>query len=408
MLRRAFVALIAAAVVTVPAGAASAARTGTDPFGQLLQEQLDAVHAAGMPGAFAEVRDGSRTWTPAAGVIDIATGEPVRPGLRHRIGSISKTFLATTVLQLTGEHKIGLDTPIGRYLPALVPAALGRQVTVRMLLNHTSGIGDYDTEIIKTRQDLVKLGMTVYRPEQLARIGLAAAPTNAPGAAFSYSNTNYVLAALIVERVTGHSYRAEISRRVLRPLGLRDTYFEGSDPQIRGPHMHAYVPWTYGRLRDFTSYNMSWAYGAGEIVSTAHDVNTFFRALLGGRLLTRALLAQMQTTVPQDPQNPGAGRYGLGIFAIPLPCGVFWGHDGGTIGHQTLSLHSADGRRQMTYAHSTAFYQTSPTAPNPIDEAITRFVITALCGPQPATTLAAESGGAALRTVDLAHRTLQR
>ncbi|GAB1691816.1 serine hydrolase domain-containing protein [Krasilnikovia sp. M28-CT-15] len=400
MLRRAFVVLIAATALTVPS-AATAARTGTDQFGQLLQQQLDAVHAAGMPGAFAEVRDGRRTWTPTTGVIDVATGEPVRDGLRHRIGSISKTFLATIVLQLAGEHRIGLDTPIGGYLPTLVPSALGRQVTVRMLLNHTSGIGDYDTELATTAQDLVKLGRTVYRPEQLARIGLAAAPTNAPGAAFSYSNTNYVLAGLIVERVTGHSYRSEITRRVLRPLGLRDTYFEGTDPLIRGPHMHAYVPWTYGKLRDFTRYNMSWAWGAGEIVSTARDVNTFYRALLTGRLLSAALQAQMRTTVPLDPGHPEAGGYGLGIFSMRLPCGVFWGHDGGTIGHQTLSLHSPDGRRQMTYAHSMAFYQSSPTAQNPIDAAITRFVITALCGPQPAT-LATEAAGAALRTVDLA------
>ncbi|BFU44643.1 serine hydrolase domain-containing protein [Krasilnikovia sp. MM14-A1004] len=398
MLRRAFVVLIAATALTAPA-AATAAGPGTDPFGQLLQQQLDAVHAAGMPGAFAEVRDGRRTWTPTAGVIDIATGEPVRDGLRHRIGSISKTFLATTVLQLAGEHRIGLDTPIGGYLPKLVPTAVGRKVTVRMLLNHTSGIGDYDTALASTVRDLVRLGRTTYTPEQLARIGLAAPPTGAPGDAFSYSNTNYVLAGLIVERVTGHSYRAEITRRILRPLALRDTYFEGADPLIRGPHLHAYVP-VYGKLHDFTRYNMSWAWGAGEIVSTAHDVNTFFRALLTGRVLSSGLLAQMRTTVPFDPAHPEAGGYGLGIFSMRLPCGLFWGHDGGTIGHQTLTLHSPDGRRQLTYAHSMAFYQKSPTEQNPIDVAIARFVTTALCGPQPAT-LAAEAG-VTLRTVDLA------
>ncbi|RZU54312.1 D-alanyl-D-alanine carboxypeptidase [Krasilnikovia cinnamomea] len=399
MLRHAFVVLIAATALTTPA-AATAAGPGTDQFAPLLQQQLDAVHAAGMPGAFAEVRDGRRTWTPTTGVIDIATGEPVRDGLRHRIGSISKTFLAVTVLQLAGEHRIGLDTPIGGYLPKLVPATVGRQVTVRMLLNHTSGIADYDTELAATAQDLVKLGRTTYRPEQLARIGLNAAPTNAPGAAFSYSNTNYVLAGLIVERVAGHSYRAEISRRVLRPLGLRDTYFEGANPLIRGPHMHAYVPWTYGKLRDFTRYNMSWAWGAGEIVSTARDVNTFFRALFTGKVLTAGLLAQMRTTVAPDPGHPDAGGYGLGVFSMRLPCGLFWGHDGGTIGHQTLTLHSPDGRRQLTYAHSMAFYQSSPTVQHPIDAAIAQFVVTALCGPQPAT-LAKESG-AVLRTVDLA------
>jgi D-alanyl-D-alanine carboxypeptidase len=300
--------------------------------------------------------------------------------MRHRIGSITKTFVATTVLQLAGEHRIALDAPIGRYVPRLVPADLGRQVTVRMLLNHTSGIGNYTAVLIKTPEDLITMGETTYTPRDLVRLGLSAGPTNAPGAAFSYSNTNYVLAGQIIEKVTGHGYRTEISRRILRPLGLRDTYFEGTDPEIRGPHMHAYVPWADGELRDFTHYNMSWASSAGEMVSTAHDLNVFYRALLTGRLLARPLLAQMQTTVPDDPAHPEAGGYGLGLYSVRLPCGLFWGHDGGTIGHQTVSWHSADGRVQMTFAQNMAFYQTSRTEPHPIDVADAEFFIAALCG----------------------------
>ncbi|MFF5294721.1 serine hydrolase domain-containing protein [Paractinoplanes globisporus] len=387
MLRRALSVLAIGTILITPAAPAAAARdAGQDGFGRLLQEQLDAVHAAGMPGAFAEVRDGRRTWTPTTGYADIATGEPVRDGMRHRIGSITKTFVATTMLQLAGEHRVTLDAPIGRYLHRdLVPAALARQVTVRMLLNHTSGIGDYDTEVIKTPEDLITLGRTTYTPEQLVRIGVGAGSTNAPGAAWSYSNTNYILAGLIIERVTGHSYRAEVSRRILRPLGLRDTYFEGAELDIRGPHMHAYVPWTDGTLKDFTLYNMSWAWSAGEIVSTARDLDVFYRALLGGRLLAPPLLAQMETTVPQVPDNPAAGGYGLGLYWVDLPCGRFWGHDGGTIGHQTISWHSADGMRQVTYAQNMAFYQTSETEPHPIDTALVNFLVTALCGSAPAT-----------------------
>jgi D-alanyl-D-alanine carboxypeptidase len=338
-----------------------------------------------MPGAFAEVRDGRTTWTPTAGVADLATGAPVTDGMRHRVGSITKSFVATTVLQLVGEHRIALDAPIGRYVPRLVPAGLGRQVTVRMLLNHTSGIGDYDTVIIKAPDDLITMGETTYTPRELIRLGLSAGPTGAPGARWSYSNTNYVLAGQIIEKVTGHSYRGEISRRILRPLGLRDTYFEGTDPEIRGPHMHAYVPWTDGTLRDFTHYNMSWGSSAGEMVSSAHDLNVFYRALLTGRLLTRPLLAQMQTTVPEDPDHPEAAGYGLGLYWVQTPCGRFWGHDGGTIGHQTVSWHSADGTVQMTYAQNMAFYQTSTTEPHPIDVAAAQFSIEALCGAQPRT-----------------------
>jgi D-alanyl-D-alanine carboxypeptidase len=275
---------------------------------------------------------------------------------------------------------VTLDAPIGRYVPGLVPADLGRAVTVRMLLNHTSGIGDFDTVLVRTPDDIVAMGRTTYTPEQLVRIGLSAGSTNPPGAAWSYSNTNYILAGLIIEKVTGHSYRTEVGRRILRPLGLRHTYFEGADPEIHGPHMHAYVPWTDGTLRDFTRYNMSWAYSAGEMVSTAADLNRFYRALLGGRLLSRPLLAQMETTVPEDPSTPESGGYGLGLYWVQLPCGRFWRHDGGTIGHQTISWHSADGRTQLTYAQNMAFY-----AVPAIDTALADFIVTALCGGQSAT-----------------------
>lgn len=392
MRARLLLASIAALVVSVPAGAAASA--APDNRGAVLQQALDAVHAAGMPGAFAEVREGRRAWTPTTGVADIATGAPVRDGMRHRAGSITKTFVATTMLQLAGERRVRLDAPIGRYLsPRLVPPELGRAVTVRMLLNHTSGIGDYDTQLVRSPEDLIAMGNTTYTPEQLVRIGIAAGSTNAPGAAWSYSNTNYVLAALIIKRVTGHSYRSEARRRILRPLGLRDTYFEGADPEIRGPHMHAYVPWPDGTLRDLTHYNMSWAYGAGDLVSTAADLNRFYRALLTGRLLRPDLLAQMQTTVPEDPLHPEAAGYGLGLYWVQGPCGRFWGHDGSVPGHQTISWHSADGRTQMTYAHNMSFYQTSPTEPHPIDIAVAAFVTTALCGTPAAQTLSASAAG---------------
>ncbi|MGK5677829.1 serine hydrolase domain-containing protein [Actinoplanes sp. URMC 104] len=364
MNRRALIVLIAAVGLLAPPGIATAAPASP------LQAQLDAIHAAGMPGAFAEVRDGRRTTTLTAGVADVKTQAPVRDGMRHRVGSITKTFVATTMLQLAGERRVDLDAPVRRYLAFDIDP----QVTVRMLLNHTSGIGDYDTELIKTLDDIVALGERTFRPEELVRIGLGAPPTER--GVYSYANTNYILAGLIIQKVTGHSYRAEVSRRILRPLGLRGTYFEGADPYIRGPHMHAYVPWTDGTLRDFTKYNMSWAWAAGEIVSTAHDLNVFYRALLTGRLLPPRLLAQMQTTT-------GVDGYGLGLYFVDLPCGRVWGHDGGTIGHLTVSWHSADARRQVTLALNMAFYQTSPTEPHPIDVAVAQFLTTALCGDQP-------------------------
>jgi D-alanyl-D-alanine carboxypeptidase len=376
MLKRLLVGMTAVATLVAPSTAAAA----TPPSGSALQDRLDAVHEAGMPGAFAEVRDGRRTWTPTAGVIDVDSERPVRDGLQHRVGSITKTFVAATMLQLVGEGRVRLDAPVARYLPRLLPDDVGDRVTVRMLLSHTSGIGNYTDVVLLENpvEDLVEAGRTRYRPEQLVRIGLGARPTTA--GVYSYSNTNYILAGLIIEKVTGRSYESEVTRRILRPLKLTRTYFEGDEPVIRGPHMHAYVPWVDGRLRDFARYRMSWAWAAGEMVSTARDLNDFYRALLTGRLLAPRLLAEMQTTVPMDPAAPEAGGYGLGLYWLQTPCGRFWGHDGGTVGHLTVSWHSADGTRQMTYAQSMTFYQTSPTEPHPIDVAAAEFYLTAICG----------------------------
>jgi D-alanyl-D-alanine carboxypeptidase len=366
------------ALAVPPAGAAPAA-TRADRA-QALQQKLDAVHAAGMPGVSAEVRDGAAAWELASGVADVRTGRPVRPWFRHRVGSITKTFVATTLLQLVGERRLRLDAPIAAYLPDVVPGDLGRTVTVRMLLNHTSGIGDYDELIFADpERSFERVRTQTYTPRQLVALGLHAERTNAPGARWSYSNTNYIVLGLLIERLTGRPYAAEVGRRIVRPLGLRNTYFPGTDPYLRGPHSAAYVPWFDGTLRDFTVYNMSWAWAAGELISTPQDLNRFYRALFTGRLLKPAQFAAMTTTVPTDPADPEGLRYGLGLLSVPGPCGRGWGHDGGVIGQIALSLHSLDGRRQLTVAENMAFYQT-PGQPHPIDAARGDLIVEALCG----------------------------
>jgi D-alanyl-D-alanine carboxypeptidase len=352
-----------------------------------------------MPGVFAEVRDGRRSWDLAAGVADLDTGRPVRPQFRHRVGSITKTFVATTILQLVGEHRVALDAPIGRYLPDVVPGDVGRRVTVRMLLNHTSGINDYDDVLLSSYEAVEQLQFRTLTPLELIGIGLSRPPTNAPGERWSYSNTNYIILGLLIEKVTGHPYASEVSRRILSPLRLRHTYFPGTNPYIRGPHMAAYVPWSDGTLRDFSVFNMSWGWAAGEMISTAADLNRFYRALLTGRLLNRALLAEMQTTVVVEASMPEAAGYGLGIFWLATPCGRVWGHSGGVVGHTTNSYHSADGRRQVTQAENLILYA-APGQIHPIDQARDAFLTTAQCGPQP-TARVAEPAPALRRAVDL-------
>jgi D-alanyl-D-alanine carboxypeptidase len=326
-----------------------------------------------MLGLQAEVRDGAATWQGASGVAEVANGRPVRPGYRHRVGSVTKTFVAATVLQLAGEGRIELDRPVGQYLPDVVPGDVGARVTVRMLLNHTSGIGDFFYGLFTEPDEVERRRYVTVSPRRIVETGLAAPRTGEPGARFAYSNTNYAIAGLLLERVTGHPAAFEVSRRIIWPLGLWQTYFPGINPHIFGPHAHGYVVWSGPTdLRDFTEYNMSWAWMLGDLISTPADLDRFYRALLTGKVLRPAQLAQMKTTVPEG----GGLAYGLGLESLQLPCGVFWGHTGRVFGYQTYTFHSEDGARQTTLAENQS-HEDNPQA----DQARIAFAIAGLCGP---------------------------
>jgi D-alanyl-D-alanine carboxypeptidase len=394
--------LLAVSLAGAPAAAAperatvdpAAADAAAGRWGPQLQQLLEAVHTAGMPGVFAEVRDGTRTWAGAAGVADVDTGRPVRPWFMHRVGSITKSFVATTILQLVGEHRVRLDAPIGDYLPGLLPDPLGRQVTVRMLLQHTSGIGNY-TDPIRTYEDIEALRDRTATPLELVAIGLSLPAAFPPGTGWSYSNTNYIIAGLLVERITGRPVADEVGRRILRPLGMRGTYFPGNDPIIRGPHANAYVPWSDGTLRDFSAMNMSWAWAAGALISTPQDLDTFYRALLTGRRCPRRCwprcAARCRWTRSADHW----------LFQVPTPCGPVWGHTGGVIGQTTASYHSPDGSRQVTLAENMIFMEPSEQQ-NAVAEAENRFLAVALCGPEAVATPAATAATTATAPVDTA------
>jgi D-alanyl-D-alanine carboxypeptidase len=306
------------------------------------------VVAAGVPGVVARVQDRSETRLLAAGAADLATGAALRPHARFRVGSITKTFVATVVLQLVGEGRLSLDEPVGRRLPGLL--ANGDTITVRQLLNHTSGLFNYTADPT-VLQGLVQ--NRVFTPRELVAIAETNPSTAAPGATWAYSNTNYVVAGLLVEAVTGHRLGQELRRRVFQPLGLRDTSFPVTSGKISGYHAHGYVPKELipagsgdtkfpsspdGRLLDVTELNPSAAWAAGAIISNAPDLSRFYRALMTGRLLTPSMLREMKTTVPMDATNPSGGRYGLGIARVPGPCGVNWGHDGAWAGYQDVAL----------------------------------------------------------------------
>ncbi|WP_245238499.1 serine hydrolase domain-containing protein [Streptomyces sp. MZ04] len=315
--------------------AASAARPDN------VQQGLNAlVRSDGVPAALASVEDRAGHGRPyTAGVGDLATGSKVPRDGQVRIGSNTKTFTAVVVLQLVGEGRIGLDNPVETYLPGLVrgKGIDGRHITVRQLLQHTSGVPNY----VKHLADEPRY----YAPHELLDLALQHKADFAPGTKWEYSNTNYVLAGLIVERVTGHSVAKEIDRRIIERIGLRHTYFPApGDAAIREQHPKGYDRDAAGAPLDVTEFDPSWGWAAGQMVSTNSDLNQFFTALLDGRLLPAAQLAQMRTTVPADYFGTGA-RYGLGLVSKPLSCGgVYWGHGGSMTGYETRGGATDNGR----------------------------------------------------------------
>lgn len=238
--RRLAVAATTLGVLIAAAPAPAAADTGLDR--QALRQALSAVHEAGMYGIYSQVRDGSQTWQGASGVADVASNRPVKAGMVHRIGSITKTFTAVAVLQQVARGTVELDAPISRYLPDVVPGERGERITVRMLLNHTSHIADhvgpaFPSLLQGSAQSLDDNRFRVFTREELVRLGLDAAPTGEPGATpGSYSNTNYLIAGLLLEKVTGQGAEEYITRNVIRKAGLRHTSFP------RTPHIPARTP----------------------------------------------------------------------------------------------------------------------------------------------------------------------
>ncbi|PCG81302.1 serine hydrolase [Streptomyces sp. WZ.A104] len=295
-----------------------------------------------MPAALASVKDRSgRARTYTAGVGDLVTGSKVPRDGQVRIGSNTKTFVAVVVLQLVGEGKIDLDAFVDTYLPGLVrgEGIDGNRITVRQLLQHTSGLPEYSNHL----GDDVRY----YAPRELLATALRHPAEFVPGKSWKYSNTNYVLAGLIIQKVTGRPLADEIDRRVVRRAGLRHTYFPApGDARIREPHPHGYYQESKERpLRDITEMDPSWGWAAGQMISTSTDLNRFFGELLSGRLLPPAQLAQMRSTVPAEATfGPGA-RYGLGLVSRPLPCGgLSWGHGGSFPGYETRGGATDDGR----------------------------------------------------------------
>ncbi|MEV5506941.1 serine hydrolase domain-containing protein [Streptomyces orinoci] len=335
----------------------------TRPAPTAVQHLLDrAVAEQGYPGMSAALREGERLRFGSAGAADLHSGRTWRPEDQFRIGSITKTFTATVVLQLAAERRLSLDDTVDRWLPGLVRGNGhdGTEITIRHLLAQTSGIFGYtlDQDWLDRfwSPNLLEHRFEKVAPEELVRIAMAHPAEFRPGQGWGYSNTNFVLAALIIERVTGASYAQAIEHRIARPLKLANTYAPGYRTGFHGPHIRAYsrlsVQDPQAPTHDMTELSTSWSFGAGDIVSTAGELTAFLAALLGGRLLKPAQLAEMLTMcrVPDGSWLDGY-EYGLGLSSFTLPGGTtVYGHGGATIGTWSYLYGSRDGGKVMVQA----------------------------------------------------------
>jgi D-alanyl-D-alanine carboxypeptidase len=368
------------AAVLVAAMAACGAGRGGDQAE--LQRDADAIRDVGVTGVQARmITENGEHVVATSGVADTTGNTKVDPEGYFRIGSDTKPFVATVVLQLVGEGALALDDTVERHLPGVVAGNGndGNAITIRNLLQHTSGIHD-DYPGFDTPEEYQQRRFRPLPMEQLVARAMSHPPDFAPGTGWGYSNTGYMLLAMVVERVAGRPWHEEVTARIVRPLGLEHTFLPG-DPGLPEPHARGYQRFVPGgALVDVTELfdpNPS-----GGLVSTTADLNRFYRARLDGTLLGPAELAQAQRTVPVNEQVeqlwPG-GRYGLGLRERPLSCGgVYWGHGGGGAGYVTEGGVTPDGSRSVVVSMSSTLTE-SPDSYLRQQEAADLLVDRALC-----------------------------
>lgn len=347
---------LAALVVLLLAGGCGGSASGVDPA-------VKRVVSAGVPGVLVLVRDGDHTQTAAAGLADLAAHRKLRPEDRFRVGSVTKTFVATIVLELAAEKRLRLDDPVARWLPGLLPD--GGRITIRDLLAHRSGLADVadDPEVLNGSR-------AAWSPRRLVALVARRPRVGAPGGAFHYSSTNYLVLGLLVPRVTGRSVAEELRRRIIGPLHLRATAYRPGP--LSGRYVHGYRLVSHQGVvdptaapRDLELQSARWAGASGDLVSSAGDLARFLAALLRGKLLPPRELRAMEAVSP---------RYGLGLAVYPTRCGLAWGHTGNLNGVLTIAWSTRDGRRQAVLM-ANAY-----PLPAAADVALRRAAVTAFCG----------------------------
>ncbi|RJO70645.1 class A beta-lactamase-related serine hydrolase [Nocardia panacis] len=385
--------LVAAAACTdqdATTSAPSAARS--EPTDRIdtteLQRDADAIRDVGVTGVQARlVRADGGNAVVTSGVADLAGKSPVPGDGYFRMASATKTFTATVVLQLVGDGKLALQDTVEKWLPGAIRGNGndGTRITVRHLLNHTSGLADALNmgSRLPTPDAYRQHANDVETPGELVAAAVRNEPDFVPGAGWNYNNTGYLLLGMIIGKVTGKQWYEEVASRIIEPLALKGTSYPGGATTIPDPHAKAYVQWPTGGLIDTTENRLAELVGpAGALTTTTADLNTFFRALLGGKLLRPEQLAEMKRTVDTAEEIravwPGA-RYGLGLFSVELSCGGrYWMHGGDNAGYKTRDGVTDDGARSVVVSMSTMF-QDGTQRPTDQENAALALVDHALC-----------------------------
>ena len=354
---------VAAAVAVATAFAAAllapSALAVTAPTRADVQRAFDRVVAAGVPGATGVIRGPHGIERYSAGEADVRRGVAISSGDHTRAGSVTKAFTSAVILQLVASGRFGLDASVERLLPGVLPD--GAQITVRQLLNMTSGLADYCSVPARPGgpdpcNPSPEERSRAWAPQELIDIGVSAPRTFAPGRGWAYTNTGYLLLGMIIERVTGKSLAAEYRQRIFRPLGLKETRYAPDIVAMPKPFSHGYDVLAAGSWPDdVTGTSPTIAGAAGALVSTPDDMEKFIRSYLSGRLVPVRLVRQMKIATPGSlngapPSTPleggGVATYGLGLehYTWSHSCGTF-GHSGSIPGYHPYTFTTADGRR---------------------------------------------------------------
>jgi D-alanyl-D-alanine carboxypeptidase len=343
-------------------GVASADTSSVDR--KVIQQALDQLTQTNAAlGVQARVTDGRQRFTASSGTAELNTTKPVPENGRFRVGSITKTFVSTVTLQLAGEGKVDLDAPVVRYLPGLIDG----RITVRQVLQHTSGLFNYTNALPLNPDEFEQIRYKSWSPQELLALSTSKPLDFEPGTQWSYSNTNYVVAGLLVEKITGRPYEKAVEQRILKPLHLNDTELPGDEVGISGPHSRAYYT-VAGKPTEITRMNPSIAWAAGEMISTTRDLDTFITALSSGKLLKSAQQQEISKTTAVSP------GYGLGLQVETLPCGTkVWGHGGGIPGYSSQLLTTPDSKKRFELNATSG-----PTEGNPGD-AFTKLLTEVFC-----------------------------